>query len=154
MGEERPGSVVAAGWLLVVMLVVYGVASLLTVVLDDELVDSWAAGRADTGSVKPPSFVAVAVVMFVVLASLTLVLTSFFLARLAWARVLLSVVIVMMVIGSLALVRTGPPTVFLVFLLVGLAVDAAALVALWHRDTSVFLAGPAGRARSSGRAED
>jgi hypothetical protein len=140
MTEERPGSVLATIWLLGGVIVVYGAASVLTAVFDDELVSSWSAGRPDTGSVEPPAFVAVAIVMFIVVASLLGVLMHFFHVGLAWARVLLTVLTVVVALGTLALVVTGPPALFLVVLLIGLVLDVAALASLWHRDTSAYLA--------------
>ena len=140
MSQDRPASVLTATWLLGGVIGVYGVASILTAFFHDELVDAWAAGRPDTGSVQPPAFVAVAIVMFVVVASLLGVLMHFFHVGLAWARVLLTALTVVIALGTLALVVTGPPALFVVVLLLGLVLDLAALVSLWHRDTSVFLA--------------
>jgi hypothetical protein len=135
--------VVAANWLMIVLIALYGVATVLTVVFDDELVDAWSAGHADSDAVKPPAFVAVAVVMFVVVATLAVVLLRFFDARLGWARVMLTALVVMLIIGTLALARTDPPALFLVTLVLCLVVDLAALVAFWRRDTSVYLTRPA-----------
>ncbi|MBZ5736798.1 hypothetical protein [Nocardioides mangrovi] len=141
MSEQRPGSVVAAIWLLGAVIVVYGLASVLTAVFDDELVDAWSAGRPDSDSVEPPSFVAVAVVMFIVVASLLVVLMRFFHVGLPWARVLLTGLVAILAIGTLALLVTGPPALFVVALAIGLVLDLASLAMLWRRDTTAFLAG-------------
>ena len=139
MSQDRPASVVTATWLLGGVIAIYGIASLLTAVFDDELVDAWSAGRADSGSVEPPAFVAVAVVMFIVVASLMAVLMHFFYVGLPWARVLLTGLTAVIALATLALVVTGPPALFLVVLLLGLVLDVAALASLWRRETTGFL---------------
>jgi hypothetical protein len=152
MSQQRPGSATGAIWLLVGVVGLAGLMALLTAVFEGELVDAWARGRTDAGSVEPPAFVPVAVTMFVVVAALTAVLLTFFRHGHGWARVLLTVVVVMMAIGSLAAVRTSPPAVFLVLSLASLVVDVAAIVALWHRDTRGFTAAAPATADPSGSA--
>lgn len=143
MSPQRPASVTGAIWLLVGLIVWTGITAVLTVAFRSDLVDAWAEGRGDTGSVEPPAFVPVAVVMFVVFALLAIVLIMFFHEGHQWARVLLTMVVVVMALATLALsVRNQPPALFLVLLLVSLALEGAVLVCLWHRDTSVFVSAP------------
>ena len=140
MSEERPGSVVAVTWLLGGLIALTGLTALLTIFFKDELVDDWASGRVDTGAVEPPAFVPVAITMFIVVATLAVVLLVFFLARFSWARPVLTAVLVVLGIGLLSTLRTGPPALFLVLTVASLAVDVATVVCLWRRDTATYLA--------------
>jgi drug/metabolite transporter (DMT)-like permease len=139
MRPQRPGAVTGAIWLLVGVVAMTGVTALLTAVFHDELVDDWAEGRTDVGSVEPPAFVPVAITLFVVVALLAFVLLMFFREGHNWARLLLSALVAVLVVGTLASLRTGPPPVFVVAALLSIAVDVAAFVMLWHKDTRAFV---------------
>lgn len=138
MTPQRPGSVVAAIWVLVGLIVTSGVTALLTLVFADDLDASWAADRTDLGTVEPPAFAPVAITLFVVVAMLAVVLIVFLGQGHNWARVLLSALVVLMGIATLASLRAEPPTVFVVLSVISLVLDLAAAVLLWHRDTRVF----------------
>ena len=103
-----------------------------------ELVDAWAAGRSDSSSVEPPAFVPVAVTMFVVVASLAAVLVFFLREGHEWARIVLSAVVALVGVATLAILRTSPPALFLVLAAVSLVLDVAAVVALWRRETRAY----------------
>lgn len=139
MSPERPRAVTVAMWLLVAMVALSGATAFLTLVFEDELVDAWAEGRTDVGSVEPPAFVPVAITLFVVVALLVVVLLMFFRERHNWSRVLLSALVAMMVVATLAGLRTNPPPLFLALALVSLVVDLAAIGALWHKDTRAYV---------------
>jgi hypothetical protein len=138
MTPQRPGSVVGAIWVLVAVVVISGVTALLTLAFGDELDDAWAADRTDLGSVEPPAFAPVAITMFVVVALLVVVLLVFLDQGHNWARVLLSALVVLMGIATLASLRANPPALFLVLSVVALSLDLAAAVLLWHPDTRAF----------------
>jgi hypothetical protein len=135
------------GQALLALVVLGAVAAVLTVVLEDQLVESWAAGspvrieglEADT--IRPPAFVPVAVTLFVVLAALLGVLHLFVREGHGWARPALAVLVVGLAFAVVAGLRTEPPTVFVVLSLVSLVLDAAVLFFLWRRDTSAYLRG-------------
>jgi hypothetical protein len=55
-----------------------------------------------------------------------------------WARVLLSTLVVLMAIATLASLRANPPALFVVLSIASLVLDAAAAVLLWHPDTRAF----------------
>ena len=153
MGE--PASVKRAVWLLWALVLLGLLTTVLTVVLNDDLIRSWAEGRGDIrpllesqglqavkdGAVQPPAFVPVAIVLFVVVALLIWVLLALFRNGYNWARVSLSVLLVLVAIGSVAAMRAGPPTTFLVLAFVSFAVELAALAYLWHPDTTRYLRG-------------
>jgi hypothetical protein len=140
MNQQRPGSVTGAIWLLAGVIAMAGVTALLTAVFEDDLLDSWAAGRTDVGSVQPPAFVPVAITMFVVVGLLAAVLIVFLSRGLNWARLLLTALVTFMGVAALAGLRIDPPALFVAVLWVWLAVDVAALVALWRKDTRAFTA--------------
>jgi hypothetical protein len=136
--SRRPASVTGAIWLLVAVVVMTGVTALLTLVFEDDLIDAWAAGRSDAGSVEPPAFVPVAITMFVVVASLAAVLIMFFIQGHNWARVLLTALVALMGVATVAGLRTGPAAFFYVLAAASLVVDVVAIAFLWHRDTRAW----------------
>jgi hypothetical protein len=138
MSPQRPAVVTGAVWLSVGVIAAAGLTALMTLVFKDELVDAWAADRTDAGAVEPPAFVPVAITMFVVVALLAVVLISFFGKGYNWARVVLSAVVVLVGVATLAILRTNPPALFLAVAIVSLLVDVAAVGALWHPETLAF----------------
>jgi hypothetical protein len=128
---------VVATWAAVGAVAMVALTAVLTVALHGELVDAWARGRTDITAIQPPAFAPVAVTMSVVLAVLVAVLLSFFRNGYDWARVVLSVVVVLLGVTACAVLRTDPPTLFLVVAVVSVAVDLTAAAALWHPDTRV-----------------
>ena len=142
MVQQRSVVVTGAIWLTVGAVGLAGLATLFTIVFKDALVDAWAADRSDVGSVTPPAFVPVAVTMFFVVAMLTFVILTFFRHGYEWARILLSLIAVVLALATLAVLQTSPPTLFLVVAIVSLLVDVAAVVALWHKDTRAFCSEP------------
>ncbi len=138
MNSQRPVSVVGAIWVLVALVVFSGVTALLTLVFSDELDQSWAADRSDLGTVKPPAFAPVAITLFVVVALLVLVLLVFLGQGHNWARVLLSALVILMAIATLASLRADPPVLFIVLSIVTLSLDLVAAGLLWHPDTRAY----------------
>lgn len=138
MAPQRPGAMTAAIWVLVGLIVTSGVTALLTLVFADDLDASWAADRTDGGSVEPPAFAPVAITMFVVVAMLAVVLILFLRQGHNWARVLLSAVVLMMAISTLASLRANPPVLFVALSLLSLVLDLFAAALLWHPDTRAY----------------
>ena len=137
MDAQRPTAVQVATWAAIGSVAMTALTAVLTIVLHGQLVDAWSRGRTDIAAVHPPAFTPVAVTMSVVLAVLVGVLTSFFRNGYDWARVALSVVVLLIGVATCAVLRTDPPALFLVVAVVSLVVDVVAVVALWHRDTRV-----------------
>ena len=149
----QPAAVKRAIWLLWALVLLGLVTTVLTVVLRDALIRSWAEGRPDIrplleseglqavkdGAVQPPAFVPVAVVLFVVVALLIWVLMVFFRNGYGWARVSLTALLVLVAIATVASMRSGPPTTFLVLAFVSFVVELAAVAYLWHPQTSEYL---------------
>ena len=138
MTPQRPGAVTAAIWVLVGLIVTSGVTALLTLVFSDDLDASWAADRTDGGSVEPPAFAPVAITMFVVVAMLAVVLIMLLGQGHNWARVLLSALVLLMAIATLASLRANPPVLFVVLSLVSLVLDLVAAGLLWHPDSREY----------------
>ena len=156
MGRQWPGSVVTANRCLGALMVLMGIGTLLTVVLQDDLVEAWAEGNPaareilreggiealKASSLSLPAFVPVAVVMYVVVLGLVGVLWVFFREGYAWARLSLAGVglLVGLATGVIAF-RENPPAVFVVVCVLALVADAAFLVFLAHPDTTEFIRG-------------
>lgn len=153
MTGQLPTTVTRVTQVLSGLLGLGAVAAVLAVVLEDELVRSWAehnpsvrktleAGGLDAvreSSVQVPAFAPVAVVLFVVMAGLALVLLAFVRAGHLWARTCLAVLVAFTAIGTIAGLRTEPPTLYVAFAGVALVVEAVLMYFLYHRDTTVWL---------------
>lgn len=140
---ERPTSIRRALRLIWLLVGVGAAITLLAVVLSDELVRAWAGGRglsADDTRV-PPSFTPVAIVLFVVVATLLLVLMDFLRGAHNWARHCLGAGCVLVVLGGAAVIRTGPPVAFDVAAVVALLVAVALALCLYAPETSAYVAG-------------
>ena len=142
MSQQRPGSVMAAIWLLVGLVALSGVTAVLSVVFKDELIDAWATSESASSSVEPPSFVPVAFTLFIVLALLAGVLVMFFRDGLNWARLALTALVVLMAVATLAGLRVHPPALFLALSVAAIIVDVGVVAFLWHKDTRAFCADP------------
>jgi hypothetical protein len=150
-----PGSVTRACQVLAVLVAVGAVVTALIVVLQDQLIRSWAEGRPDTrkvlrtqgldavkdGDVHVPAFIPVALVLFVVVALLIWVLAAFLRGGYGWARMSLTVTLFFLAVGTIAGLRTGAPTTFMVLSVASFPIEAAAVYFLWHKDTSAYLRG-------------
>ncbi len=147
MTRQQPRSMTRVAQTLLALVVLGAVAAVLTIVLQDDLVDSWAAGSdvrlegLAASTIAPPAFVPVALTLFVVLALLLGVLYLFVREGHNWARLAISALVALLALSSVAGVRTGPPTVFVLLSLLSLLLDAVVLFFLWQRDTSAYMRG-------------
>ena len=149
----RPSSVswaIRLHWMLVLLGLV---AVVLTVVLNDELIRTWADGRGDLrrvletqglqaikdGDVRPPAFVAPAITMFVVVGLLMWMLLVFFANGNNWARLCLTALLFFTAVTTVAGIRTEPPGVFVVLSVASMLLEVVAVAYLWHPDTNRFL---------------
>jgi hypothetical protein len=131
------------------------VAVVLTVVMNDELIRSWAEGRPDLrrvletqglqaikdGAVRPPAFIAPSLTLFVVVGLLMWMLLVFFANGNNWARLSLTALLFFAAVTAVAAIRTEPPTVFVVLAVVAMVLEVVAVAYLWHPDTNRFLRG-------------
>jgi hypothetical protein len=154
-GHRYPASVTWATRLMAVLVALGAVVTLLIVVLQDQLIRSWAEGRPDTrrvlrtrgldavksGEVQVPQFIPVALTLFVVVALLIWVLAAFLRGGYGWARVALTLTLFFLAVGTIAGLRTGAPATFMALSLASFPVEAATAYFLWHKDTGEFLQG-------------
>jgi hypothetical protein len=154
---DRPSAVTHAIRMHVLLIVLGAVGVVLTVVMNDSLIRSWAEGRADMrrvletqglqaikdGPVRPPAFVAPSVTLFVVIALLIWMLLLFFANANGWARLALTALLFFAAVATIAGIRTAPPTAFVVLMIVSMGLEAVAVAYLWHPDTNRFLRGAA-----------
>jgi hypothetical protein len=151
--DERPASLTLALQLLAALVLLGAVTVVLIVVLHDDLVRSWADGNpavrevlrtrgldaVKKGSIQPPQFTRVAITLYVVLAGLVGVLGVFLKNGFEWARVGITLLLFFSAVAGVAGLRVGQPTTFTVVLVVGVALFAAMMVPLWHRDTTAYI---------------
>lgn len=152
---SQPASLIRMTWTLRLLYLVGLVTVALTWLGEDDLVRAWAEGRAEVrrvldtggldavraGDIAPPAFVPVAVVMFVVVASLLWVLAAFVRLGYGWARVTTTGTILFMVVATVAGLLTDPPVVFVALAGASFVLEMVVLFLLWHRDTSAWMAG-------------
>lgn len=155
MGRQRPGSVsnaIRVQWALVA---VSALAALLTRLMDDQLLRTWvdsnSAAQAIVGegglealensAISVPSFTPVAVVSFVVYGLLAWVLTVLFREGHGWARWSLVALAVSHLFGAFVVFRAGPPTPFVVLVVVTLLLDLALVGLLASRETGRWVRG-------------
>lgn len=139
MNEQQPASVTRAIRMLLGLVALGAVTTVLAIALRDDLTRAWSVGHPVDSSIEPPSFVPVAVVLFIVFAGLSLVLVPFFRVGQNWARFSIVGTVVFIALATLAGMRTHPPTAFLIVSVASLLVDAVLLFFLLHRDTSAFI---------------
>ena len=96
-------------------------------------------GHPSDSSIQAPAFVPVAIVLYVVYAGLMLVLLPFLRGGYNWARWSQFALVVVLVLSTLAALRTEPPTLFVVCSIASLPLNAAILYLLAHRDTNAFM---------------
>ncbi|MDN4163201.1 hypothetical protein [Nocardioides abyssi] len=138
---ERPASVRRAVRLLAVLVALAALTAVLTVLLRDDLLDSWSAGHPVDADIQQPAFVPVAIVLLITFVGLVGTLVPFLVGGANWARHALAAVVLMAAIATLAGLRTEPPAPFVVAALVSLVVDAGILASLWSPATSAFMRG-------------
>ena len=153
MSRQPPPSMARAIQALLGLVALGAVTVVLTVLLEDQLVTSWAEGNPSLrgtlasggldavrdGPIRPPGFVPVAIVLFLVIAGLLWVLAAFLRAGHEWARISLAVLLGLTAVATLAGIRTGPPAVFVVLAVVSLVLEVLVVVYLFRRDTTAFL---------------
>jgi hypothetical protein len=156
VGRQWPESVLNAQRCLAAVVALLALATALTILLEDQLIEAWAEhnpgareilhdggiSALKNSSIALPAFVPVAVVMFVVLLGLLGVLRVFFREGYEWARLSLAGAGLLVALGSgLIAFREDPPAVFAVLAVVTMIVDVVFLGLLAHPDTTAFIRG-------------
>ena len=158
MARRLPESMTRAIRTMRAVMLLTGVAALLTRVFEDDLVLSWAEGNqaaqevlAEGGlqglresSINIPGFVAVSVVLFIVWASLAGVLLVFFRGGHEWARLSLTALAVFGAFATAVALTRQLPLLFAVLAVATLVLYLVFLGFCWQRSTTAYLRhGPA-----------
>jgi hypothetical protein len=140
-----------------VLVGVMGLTVVLMAVFDDDLVGAWAehhegarqaferGGRLELerAGFAPPSFLPVALTMFVVGAMIVWVLAVVLRHGYRWGQLGLFATVLGCGYASIALgFVLAPPPVFVVVAVVSLLVEGVTVVCLWHPDTRAYVRGP------------
>lgn len=151
---EVPGTVraaVATTWVLVAVL---GLATLFTVLLEEEIVRAWASGNPAArdlleeggiaalraGPVDVPSFVPVAVVSFVLAVVIAWVLAGLLTGPGAWgARLGLTLMVLFAGVMTAFGLRYDLPPLFVVVTVLALLLELVLLGLLWNRQTTAWV---------------
>lgn len=154
MGRQLPGSVVNAVRVLTAIVLVSGATAALTWVQSDEVILSWAEGNSSAQDILAeggldalrrspivPDFVPLAIVSFLVFATLAVVLAAFLVSGHGWARLGLTAMVALGVLVAAVGLRNSLPTMFVVLSLANLVLYAVLLLFLWRRETSDYLRG-------------
>ncbi|HVX53984.1 hypothetical protein [Nocardioides sp.] len=158
--DERPVELTRALRALAALVAVGGITVLLIVIFHDSLIRSWAEGNPATrhllrteglaavkaGTVRPPHFVAPALTMYVVIASLLWVLGAFLRNGFEWGRIGITVLLVFTAVASVGAVLTEPPALFVVCTFVAMAIGIGSLVLMWLPPVTRYIHPPAAEA--------
>ena len=150
--REKPGSVTNALRSLVALVVVSGIAVLLTWLQSDEVIRSWAKGNPSAQEILVsggmtalrdaaivPKFVPLALVSFVVFVALVVVLAAFLVDGHGWSRLVLTATSLFGVLISTIGLNNGLPAVFVAVSALFLLLCLVLVFFLWHKDTSAYL---------------
>ena len=137
--DALPRSVTWATRALLLLIAVATVAAVLVVVRSEQLLAAWARGHPPDSLIKPPAFVPVAIVLYVVFVGSVLLMLAFLLKGHGWARWCLGAIVAFVILATVAALRTAPPVSFVVVSVVGLVVAVSSLVLLWHPRSTAFL---------------
>ena len=150
---EVPASVTWAVRMVWVVIGLTGLTAVLSAIFRDDLVLAWAERNDDArqlvdagglaalerSSITVPAFVPLAFTLFIVFASLALVLVAFFRGGHNWARLCIAALVVFAIfVSTLSIVR-GLPPVFLGLAVLSLLAYAVLGFLLFHRDTNAYL---------------
>lgn len=146
MGRQRPASVTNAlrtQWALVA---ISAIATLVTVLLRNALLENWARSRGGLDAVEQsgiatPAFVPVALVTFIVYASLAWVIAVLFRDGHRWARWSLLSLAAGFLFAVFVISRADPPAPLVVVGVVAVLLDLALIWFLAQRDSSEWVRG-------------
>ncbi|MCW2833087.1 MAG: hypothetical protein JWN68_1040 [Nocardioides sp.] len=150
--RELPGSVTNAVRSLTALVVVSGVAVLLTWLQSDAVIRSWAKGNPSAQELLAsggmaslrdaaivPKFVPLAVVSFVVFVALAVVLAAFLVDGHGWSRLVLTATCLFGALVAGLGLSHGLPAAFVVVSALFVVLCLALVFFLWRKDTSDYL---------------
>lgn len=136
---ERPTAATRVVQLVWVLVLLGAALTVLSVVLDDEIIRSTTGATSADDTRVPPSFTPVIVVLYAVVAALVLVLLAFFSGGHNWARHCLAATFVLLAVATAAMLVTGPPIAFVPPVVLWLALDGLLLHLLYRPATTAFV---------------
>lgn len=155
--DDRPASLTWALRLIALLVAFGGVVVLLMVLRNNDLIRAWAEGNASAkrvletqgidalkhppsdNKVRAPHFIAPAVTLYAVVAGVIWVLAVFLRNGFEWARIWLTVLLLVTAVASVGGILTGPPTLFVVLPIIAIVIGVAALAAMWHPATTAYI---------------
>jgi len=150
--REMPGSITNALRSVVALVVVSGIAVLLTWLQSDEMIRSWAKGNPSAqemlvsggmASLREaaivPKFVPLALVSFIVFVVLVVVLAAFLMDGHGWSRLVLTATSLFGVLVASLGLSHGLPAAFVVVSALFLGLCLALIFFLWRKDASDYL---------------
>ncbi|MGH3347835.1 MAG: hypothetical protein ACRDO4_12725 [Nocardioides sp.] len=155
MGRQRPSAVTNAVRTQWVLVAVSGAATLVAYLMRDDLLRAWAESNSaarqileqggltalEDSAISLPAFVPVAVVTFVVYASLAWVLVAMFQHAHGWARWSLLALAAGFLFAVVVIVRAAPPTPFVVLGVVAVLLDLVLAWFLLRRECGEWIRG-------------
>jgi hypothetical protein len=150
--RELPGSITNALRNLVALVVVSGVAVLLTWLQHDEVIRAWAKGNSSAQEILAsggmaalresaivPKFVPLALVSFVVFVVLVVVLGAFLVDGHGWSRLVLTATSFFGVLVAVLGLNHGLPTAFVIVSALFFVLSLTLVFFLWRKDASTYL---------------
>lgn len=150
--RNLPGSITNALWSLLALVVVSGVAVLLTWLQRDEVILAWAQGNPSAQEILAsggmtalreaaivPKFVPLALVSCIVFVVLALVLGAFLADGHGWSRLVLTATSVFGVLVAVLGLNHELPSAFVVVSALFLLLCLVHVFFLWRKDTSTYL---------------
>lgn len=150
--RELPGSITNALRNLIALVVVSGMAVLLTWLQHDEVVRAWAKGNSSAQEILAsggmaalresaivPKFVPLALVSFIVFVVLVGVLGAFLVDGHGWSRLVLTATSFFGVLVASLGLNHGLPTAFVIVSALFFVLSLTLVFFLWRKDTSTYL---------------
>ena len=150
--RDMPGSITNALRNLVALVVVSGMAVLLTWLQHDEVIRAWAKGNSSAQEILAsggmaalresaivPKFVPLALVSFVVFVVLVVVLGAFLVDGHGWSRLVLTATSLFGVLVASLGLNHGLPTAFVIVSALFFVLSLTLVFFLWRKDASAYL---------------
>lgn len=150
--KDMPGSITNAVRTLVALVVVSGVAVLMTWIQTDEVIRSWAEGNSSAQEILAsggmdalreaaivPKFLPLAVVSYLTFVMLVVVLGAFLIGRHGWSRMVLTATSVFGLLVSALGLNHDLPTAFVVVSALFFLLCLVLVFFLWRKDASAYL---------------
>ena len=150
--KDMPGSITNAVRTLVALVVVSGVAVLMTWIQTDEVIRSWAEGNSSAQEILAsggmdalreaaivPKFLPLAVVSYLTFVMLVVVLAAFLIGRHGWSRMVLTATSVFGLLVSALGLNHDLPTAFVVVSALFFLLCLILVFFLWRKDASAYL---------------